>query len=143
MGAPAAHETSQPGLHTEKERVEDPARLGVFRQRVWPSLGTEKESFVGTAASVDHRYRASLSLKIRHQVAALLLSRRLAYHKAKPKMTTGLLSLEMAGMPRSPSLHLSAAKLFLGPCVTKGLWGPTKSKDVKMLCKVQSTVKAH
>lgn len=54
MGASAAHETNQPGLHTEKERVEDPA--SAFRQRVWPSLGTEKESFVGMAASADHRY---------------------------------------------------------------------------------------
>lgn len=76
-------------------------------------------------------------------MAALLLSRRLAYHKDELKMTIGLLSLEVAGIPRSSSSHLSAAKLFLRPWVTKGVWRPTKSKDVKMFYKVQSTVKAH
>lgn len=51
----------------------------------------------------------------------LAAQQKASYHKDKLKMTTGLLSLEMARILRSPSLHLLAAKLFLGPWVTKGV----------------------
>lgn len=52
-------------------------------------MGTFEKPGIGMAASVPHRHRASLSLKMRHQVPALLLSGWPACREDELKMKSG------------------------------------------------------